>query len=190
MMETPPLRPGKTVLGRGLGNLLGAENKPAAANLDAAGSAGTGANSGANYGVNSGVSAAAGATAGAATNSTASGSDKSSPPRVTPGVGALLRGGHTRATEPLPGFSRETNGTPPGKNDASAPDPKVPAEASARSWKLPLLLADLLLLGLVAVLLLRADGRPGILEIGLGVVAVGVGAWLACLAVLPARRRK
>ena len=189
-METPPLRPGKTVLGRGLGNLLGAENKPVAANLDAAAGAGTAASSGANSGVNSGVSAAAGTTAGAATNSTASTPEKTSPPRVTPGVGALLRGGHTRATETLPGFSRAANGTASAKNTASAPDPKAPAEASARSWKLPLLLADLLVLGLVAVLLLRADGRPGILEIGLGVVAVGVGAWLACLAVLPARRRK
>ena len=181
-METRPLRPGKTVLGRGLGNLLGAENKPAATSPDAAGDARPTAGTSAGSGPNSGASPATGPAAGE--------SGKPSPPRVTPGVGALLRGGHSRATETLPGFSHVPNGTASPPKSTPAPESKLATELNTPAWKLPLLLADLLLLGLVALLLLRADGRPGNLEIGLGVVAVGVGAWLACLAVLPARRRK
>ena len=66
-----------------------------------------------------------------------------------------------------------------------------PASASVApdaTLKLPLLVADLLLLGLVGVLLLRGDGRPGGLELALGLVAVAVGAWLGCLAFLSSRR--
>ena len=185
-METPPSRPGKTVLGRGLGNLLGADNKPASTNADAAPGAGNPANAPAN----SHAAAAAGTSASPAPNSVTGAPEKSSPSRVTPGVGALLRGSPARTTDTLPGFSREPNGTSAPKSNAPIPDAKPIAAPSPRPWKLPLLLADLLLLGLVAALLLRAGGHPGLLEICLGLVAVGVGAWLACLAVLPTRKQK
>ena len=154
-MESPPARPAKTVLGRGLGNLLGAEAAPTTA-----------------------VSPAA-------TEPT-----KSSPP-LTPGVGALLRGGNGReaarensvtTTAPTP--------TPVGAAGRNTSAAMTNAPTDGRSLKLPLLVADLLLLGLVGVLLLRGDGRPGVLELSLGLAAVGVGAWLGCLAFLSSRRRE
>ena len=148
-MESPPARPAKTVLGRGLGNLLGAETTPATA-------------------VSPAVEPA-----------------RSSPP-LTPGVGALLRGGNSQTATAGGGVSRENSGPMP----AVAPPASSIAPPAGRSLKLPLLVADLLLLGLVGVLLLRGEGRPDWLELVLGLVAVGVGAWLGCLALLSSRRRE
>jgi hypothetical protein len=65
----------------------------------------------------------------------------------------------------------------------------MPAK-SRRTLKLALVTADVLLLCLVAVLLLRGDGRPGKIEAALGALAIGVGAWLACLALLPPHDRE
>ena len=146
-MESPPARPAKTVLGRGLGNLLGAEAAPAPT-----------------------VSPAAEVPKAA--------------PLLTPGVGALLRGGNSQTATAGGGVSRENLGPMP----AVAPPATAVAPVAGRSLKLPLLVADLLLLGLVGVLLLRGDGRPGGLELALGLVAVAVGAWLGCLAFLSSRR--
>lgn len=164
-MESPPARPAKTVLGRGLGNLLGAEAAPTTA-----------------------VSPAA--------------EVPKTAPLLTPGVGALLRGGNGReamgssevsrensaiATAPAPAaVGAVVRNTPVAA--AGAPAAMTNAPAGGRSLKLPLLVADLLLLGLVGVLLLRGDGRPGGLELALGLVAVAVGAWLGCLAFLSSRR--
>ena len=149
-MESPPARPAKTVLGRGLGNLLGAEATPTTA-----------------------VSPAAAEPA-------------KSAPSLTPGVGALLRGGNSQTATAGGGVPRENSGPLP----AVAPPASALAPPPGRSLKLPLLVADLLLLGLVGMLLLRGDGRPGALELGLGLVAVAVGAWLGCLAFLASRRRE
>ena len=148
-MESPPARPAKTVLGRGLGNLLGADAAPATPVSPAAEVA------------------------------------KAAPP-LTPGVGALLRGGNSQTATAGCGVSRENLGPTP----AVAPPAASIAPVAGRSLKLPLLVADVLLLGLVGVLLLRGDGRPGGLELGLGLVAVGVGAWLGCLAFLSSRWRE
>lgn len=177
-MESPPTRPAKTVLGRGLGNLLGTEAAPATTPAAAA----------------------------------ADEVPRAAAP-LTPGVGALLRGGNGRGGTGTGGVSRENNATAtatatatvpvsaPAQAAAGATGPNMPAVVTSalaatsgapvggRSLQLPLLVADLLLLGLVGVLLLRGDGRPGVLELGLGLVAVGVGAWLGCLAFLSSRRR-
>ncbi len=152
-MESPPARPAKTVLGRGLGNLLGADAAPATP-----------------------VSPAAEV-------------PKAAPP-LTPGVGALLRGGKGREAMGRDEASREHNVTAPVPAPAAVEAAGRNTPPNGRSLKLPLIVADLLLLGLVGVLLLRGDGRPGMLELGLGLVAVGVGAWLGCLAFLSSRRRE
>ena len=47
-----------------------------------------------------------------------------------------------------------------------------------------LLAADILLLGQAALLVLRATRPPGFTELLFAFVCVGLGAWLACLAVL------
>lgn len=176
-MESPPARPVKTVLGRGLGNLLGAEAPPPATAAMAA----------------------------AATSAAAEVPKVAAP--LTPGVGALLRGGNGRGATERAEASRENSATATVTATATAPTQAAmeaagrnlptavtsappAAPSSGRSLKLPLLVADLLLLGLVGVLLLRGDGRPGVLELGLGLVAVGVGAWLGCLAFLSSRRRE
>ncbi len=156
-MESPPARPNRTVLGRGLGNLLGAEAAPAP-------------------------------TAAAATP-LASEAPKAAPP-LTPGVGALLRGGKGREAMGRDEASREHNVTAPVPAPAAVEAAGRNTPANGWSLKLPLIVADLLLLGLVGVLLLRGDGRPGALELGLGLVAVAVGAWLGCLAFLSSRRRE
>lgn len=152
-MESPPARPAKTVLGRGLGNLLGAEATPATP------------------------------------VSPATEVPKAAPP-LTPGVGALLRGGNGPATVATGGGVREDVVPPQPVATTVSPITPTILPPPGHSLKLPLLVADLLLLGLVGVLLLRGDGRPGILELALGLAAVGVGAWLGCLAFLSPRPRK
>jgi hypothetical protein len=72
--------------------------------------------------------------------------------------------------------------------ELEAETPKPPSEEPPvpllrQPWlRLSLIGADLLLLGLAARLILRAHGRVGWVEILLCVVAVGMGAWLSCLA--------
>jgi len=88
------------------------------------------------------------------------------PAKVSPGMAALLR---------------RDQGTPAAE---TAPDAK-PLEPKPRA-RLPLLkpslvLADLLLVALAACLAWR-KGSFGLVEIGLCFLALGLGAWLACLA--------
>jgi hypothetical protein len=52
-----------------------------------------------------------------------------------------------------------------------------------------LFVADALVLVLAGALVLRTHGRPGIFEIGLCVVALVMGAWLSCLAILKGSSR-
>jgi hypothetical protein len=91
------------------------------------------------------------------------------PVSITPGVAALLRGG---------------NGTPQAALEADAEQPAQPAAAppGKRLLQASLVLADLLLLVFVTRLILAAHGPMGIIQLGLCVLALMVGAWLSCLA--------
>ena len=148
MMETPPLRPAKNALGRGLGNLLAPEAvRPAPA--------------------------------------PSTSSPGNTLPRVTPGVGALLRGAKSDSSDLLPGLADEstsagatTRATPPARATPAGNAPKV-----------ALMVGDAVLLVLVAVLLLRGESSPSFWEMVLGAVAVTVAAWLGCLAVRSPNRQ-
>jgi hypothetical protein len=87
----------------------------------------------------------------------------------------LLRGTNSKTgTEPVKEEQRPTNG------DSQTPS-KTPADRN-RSIKISLIVADVLLLALAARMVLKAEGHFGFIEIALCVVALGLGAWLSCLA--------
>ena len=95
--------------------------------------------------------------------------------RLTPGVASLLRGTQTDS--------------PPETPARKPADPKpAPASDTRPSiFRNPLvagsfILADVVLLVLATRLVLTAKTELGFLEILLCIVAVGMGAWLACLA--------
>lgn len=95
-------------------------------------------------------------------------SDK--PAQVTPGMAALLRGG---------------NGDARAHSQTGEADDPVKTRAAARKRKLiqvSLIVADLLLIGLVARLAFVSHGGFGFVEVSLCVVALTIGAWLSCLA--------
>ena len=64
---------------------------------------------------------------------------------------------------------------------ASSPCPS-PARPRNRLIRGSLIVTDLLLFALAARLVFKANGHFGFLEIALCVIAVGMGAWLSCLA--------
>lgn len=76
---------------------------------------------------------------------------------------------------------------PPGAEAEPAPLTARPAEVRAggmsRPIRLALLVGDAMLLALAAALVFGPARPSGGLGLGLAVVAVGVGAWLGCLAV-------
>jgi hypothetical protein len=95
--------------------------------------------------------------------------------RITPGVASLLRGTQTDNQPEIPAQK------PSEPKAATAPDtrPSIfrnPLVAGS------LILADVVLLVLATRLVLTAQTELGFLEILLCIVAVGMGAWLACLA--------
>jgi hypothetical protein len=119
------------------------------------------------------------------------------PGRLSPGLGAFLRGGsggEQRETQPeLPSAeaAERRSANPRDDGGEGNTDSKIggPPDAgqlagSKRLLRGSLVVADLLLVGLAARLAVEAHGHLGIAEVALCVVAVGMGAWLACLAVL------
>ena len=96
------------------------------------------------------------------------------PPRLTPGMAALLRGNDANPK------------AEPKDQVKSSPDAKPalppPATPRSRAVQISLIVADLLLLALAARLVLKAKGHLGLIEIALCIVALGLGAWLSCLA--------
>ena len=90
---------------------------------------------------------------------------------LSPGMATLLKAGNGGA-----------------KKDQTAPtEAKQDSKAETKDWKklakLSLVLADVLLLFLAARLVFRSGGHFGVVEIVLCVAAVGLGAWLSCLAI-------
>jgi len=94
-------------------------------------------------------------------------------PRLTPGMATLFRGSGSPKSE--------TKDQPPANGQPSAPSPS-PAWRS-RAVQISLIVADALLLALAARLVLKDNGHLGFIEITLCVVALGLGAWLSCLAI-------
>ena len=93
---------------------------------------------------------------------------------IGPGLGTLLQGQHEQPKDPLPGGNR--------------PQPETPLTGMSSSLRWTLLAADVVLVLLALWLALGRPGRPGWMEVLLGVVAIVLGAWLACCAVLDRRR--
>ena len=94
------------------------------------------------------------------------------PKELSPGMASLFRGA------PVPEKADQTNDSEPAPGPMAAPQSLL-----RKTWvRLSLFGADLLLLALAVHLVLRAHGRVGWLEIALCIVAVGMGAWLSCLA--------
>ena len=94
------------------------------------------------------------------------------PPRLTPGVATLLRGNNAAQEKPGSAEPQPSNG------EATKPTPAKLGGAV----RVSLIVADLLLLALAARLVIKAKGHLGFTEISLCVVALGLGAWLSCLA--------
>ena len=97
-----------------------------------------------------------------------------SPAPLTPGMATLLRGAKTHPK------SETKDQTQPSPNGQSPPAPASPARS--RAVQISLIVADALLLALAARLVFKANGHLGFIEITLCVVALGLGAWLSCLA--------
>src|SRR5258708_28644065 len=118
------------------------------------------------------------------------------PGGLSPGLGAFLRGGSTGGkpeTQPelLPAAEVESRNPNPregnGNQNGSETSPTPEAHQLTGNKRLlhgTLVLADVLLVGLAARLAIKAHGHLGFGEVALCVLAVGMGAWLACLAVL------
>ena len=94
--------------------------------------------------------------------------------RVTPGLATLLRG-----TAPKPAEEVKTQ-VEPKPNGAPAQSER--SVTKHRAVRISLVVADLLLLALAARLV-SAKGHIGFVEVALCVVALGLGAWLTCLAI-------
>jgi hypothetical protein len=100
----------------------------------------------------------------------ASGAPETKGPTAGPGFTSLLQGQHNE--EPAPAS--------PGERL----EPSPPPARSGRSLFWVLLAADGLFIVLALWLMVGRSGRPGRWEILLSVLALGLGAWLACYAVL------
>jgi hypothetical protein len=93
-------------------------------------------------------------------------SDKSA--QVTPGMAALLRGGNGEAKAQ--------------SSEVDDPIRKQAAERRKNLVQVSLVLADLLLLAVVARLAFVSNGQFGFIEVMLCILALAIGAWLSCLA--------
>jgi len=91
------------------------------------------------------------------------------PANISPGMATLLR-----RNQPASNAENKDDTTPASQKSA-------PRNEKLPLLKISLLVADLLLMGLAACLAWR-KGSFGLIEAGLCVLAVGLGAWLACLA--------
>ena len=61
-------------------------------------------------------------------------------------------------------------------NEPSAP------RALSSNLRISLVIADVVLLALAARMVMKNPGRLGIVEVALCVLAIGLGAWLTCMA--------
>ncbi len=68
-----------------------------------------------------------------------------------------------------------------GRNGEGQPTPEQ--QQRKRLIQFSLVVADLLLFGLAALLIVKAGGRLGFIEIAVSVLALALGAWLSCLAI-------
>ena len=91
------------------------------------------------------------------------------PRGLSPGMATLLRGDNCSPTN----GAAQTEGQ---SQIAEKP-------GSKRMLRASLVLADLLLFALAARLVFRSHGHFGFIEVMLCIVAVGLGAWLSCLAI-------
>ncbi len=89
-------------------------------------------------------------------------------------MATLLRG---NKADPKPETKDQALPLPNGQSIRPAPSP-----TRSRAVQVSLIVADALLLALAARLVLKANGHLGFIEIALCVVALGLGAWLSCLA--------
>jgi hypothetical protein len=105
---------------------------------------------------------------------TASASPQNPPekPQVTPGMAALLRGGNGEAKEQR---SRDQSQFVDEESRAATVRKRKLIQAS-------MFVADILLIGLVSRLAFVSHGHFGFIEVALGTLALGIGAWLSCLA--------
>jgi hypothetical protein len=96
---------------------------------------------------------------------------QSGPVELSPGVATLFRGKGQSVEQP-------------------APEPRLKPEPASLNWgfRIPLLLADVLLIVLASKLVLKGQGtHPSLMAIAACILAFGLGAWLACLALWPRR---
>jgi hypothetical protein len=106
------------------------------------------------------------------------------PANLSPGMASLLHGPsgiEDAETNPEPSAQPQPQASPA----PSGPAPASPTASSKERFVLPLLLADALLVGLAVRSLLKSQGQPGFTSIALCILAFGVGAWLAWLALWP-----
>lgn len=92
-------------------------------------------------------------------------------PPVTAGMAALLRGGNGHPNDAQPAESEAT--------DAAN---RAAIERRRKLVQISMFVADLLLIGLVMRLAFVSHGRFGWFEVALCILALGIGAWLSCLA--------
>lgn len=97
-----------------------------------------------------------------------------SAPALDPGLRALL--GERREGEAVNPFAAARNGV--------HRDPAHRTSAGVPLLKTSLVAGDLALCGLVGLFVWRAGGGLSLLELASCVLALGLGAWLSCLAVL------
>ena len=116
------------------------------------------------------------------------------------GLGKLLKEAkavprETEAGEKIPTLSPGMATLLKAGNGGSKPEEKARSDEAAnvqptttKEWKkrvrLSLVLADVLLVFLAAWLVFKSGGRFGAVEILLCLAALGLGAWLSCLALL------
>jgi hypothetical protein len=110
----------------------------------------------------------------------------SQPPTLSPGMAALLRRGNAPSKPPA---HRHTEADSGEKSGASQTPDILPADAGTpaasghkRVLRASLIVADVLLVGLAARMVFKSGGHFGFIETALCVVALLIGAWLACLA--------
>src|SRR2546425_11761154 len=91
------------------------------------------------------------------------------PPSLSPGIATLLRGPNGGSTNPE------------AQTEAQSQVAEKPGRK--RMLRASLVLADLLLFALAARLVFRSHGHFGFIEVALCLAALGLGAWLSCLAI-------
>ncbi len=63
------------------------------------------------------------------------------------------------------------------------PTTDLPDRRTPRTLRVSLVIADVLLMALVIRLVTKTPGRLGLIEVALCIIALGLGAWLTCLAI-------